>query len=102
MLARGGRTVGWYSGVEGDVDWSDMNGGVNAAQTNAGTGFVPFAADINSHYSWFGTARGQLGAAFGRVMVYGTGGAAFAQVDDLSLNSWGFPTLGQTYSGSSG
>lgn len=90
-------------GVEADIDYSDMEGTGTVNLTNAGTGFVPFASSVTTDYDFFGTFRGRLGAAFDRVLVYGTGGLAYADIEDsASFGFPGFPTLAteQVYRGS--
>ena len=56
----------WVVGLEGDISGSDIsqNGGV--------------APLVGSKTNYFGTARGRLGYTVDRVMVYGTGGLAWA------------------------
>ena len=46
------------------------------------TGLTVNGNDFTSRESidWFGTARGRIGYAFGRVLVYGTGGVAYGDV----------------------
>jgi outer membrane immunogenic protein len=78
-------------GIVGDLDFSDMSGKRSESDA-AGT----FVASGKSDYDWFGTVRARIGAAFDRVLVYGTGGAAFASVKDTGL--WGF--VPNTYSAS--
>ncbi|MFV0295604.1 MAG: outer membrane protein [Hyphomicrobiaceae bacterium] len=64
----GPRTV---LGIEGDIGWS------NASQDNH-----LFDNDTsNSEVSMFGSVRGRLGYSFGRMLVYGTAGFAFANID---------------------
>jgi len=57
-------------GVEGDVDWSDING----STTNL------CALGCNTNNTWLATARGRLGYAADRFMPYITGGAAFGDI----------------------
>jgi outer membrane immunogenic protein len=57
----------WVLGVEADLSGSNING------TN-----VAGAPLVNSKVNYFGTARGRLGYTVDRVMVYGTGGLAWA------------------------
>jgi outer membrane immunogenic protein len=56
----------WVLGIEADYDWANING-----NTPAGGG----TATINS----LGSARGRLGYAWDRLLLYGTGGFAWAQ-----------------------
>jgi outer membrane immunogenic protein len=59
-------------GLEGDIDWADINGSV----TNAG---CPSTACTTTD-NWLSTVRGRLGYAADRFMPYVTGGAAFGDV----------------------
>jgi outer membrane immunogenic protein len=63
-------------GVEGDVDWSTLNGSVgNCAVNGAGV-----AAACETKNNVLGTARARMGYAFDRMLVYVTGGTAFGNV----------------------
>ncbi len=61
---------GFVLGVEGDFQGAFGSGGTLTA-----TGAIPISA--TAKVPWFGTARGKIGYAFDRLMIYGTGGAAF-------------------------
>lgn len=74
-----GGTVGvnwqWNSivlGVEGDLDWAGMDGSDPCPNP-------AFRCKID--FNWLATARGRVGFAWNRFLVYGTGGVAFADVD---------------------
>jgi len=56
----------WVFGLEGDISGSDIK---------AGGGVTPLVA---SKTNYFGTGRARLGYTVDRVMVYGTGGVAWA------------------------
>jgi outer membrane immunogenic protein len=58
-------------GVEGDIDWADINGSVTNAACPAG---------CSTGDNWLSTIRGRLGYAAGRFMPYITGGAAFGDI----------------------
>lgn len=60
-------------GLVGDFEWSDGDG--NSVADNDPTVFA--RAEAN----WQGSIRGRVGAAFDRILVYGTGGLAFANYD---------------------
>jgi outer membrane immunogenic protein len=67
---------GFVLGAEGDWDWSNLNG----------TGIIGgTAGTFNSN--WLATARGRAGWAFDRVLLYGTGGGAFANAGFTGLGS---------------
>jgi outer membrane immunogenic protein len=58
-------------GVEGDVDWSDIDG----------TTFANCVPGCETRNNWLATVRGRLGYAADRFMPYITGGAAFGNVE---------------------
>jgi outer membrane immunogenic protein len=59
-------------GLEGDIDFDDIQG------TNTSP-FCPIACETKN--TWLGTARGRVGYAADRVLFYGTGGAAFGNIE---------------------
>jgi iron complex outermembrane recepter protein len=61
-------------GVEGDGDWADASGFGTFTTASFCAG-----ACLTSD-SWLATARGRAGYALDRLLVYGTGGAAFGDV----------------------
>jgi outer membrane immunogenic protein len=73
-------------GVEGDMNWADING----STTNA------CPAGCKTSDSWLATVRGRLGYAADRFMPYVTGGAAFG---DIRASTPGFPTATATNTG---
>ena len=61
-------------GVEGDGGWTKVSGfGTYAATPLCAGGCI-------TRNGWLSTARGRVGFAFGRFLAYGTGGAAFGNV----------------------
>jgi outer membrane immunogenic protein len=62
-------------GVEGDIDWADINGSVTTAGCPAAT------ATCTTGDNWLSTVRGRLGYAADRFMPYVTGGAAFGDIN---------------------
>jgi outer membrane immunogenic protein len=70
-------------GVEGDVSWASLNTTVGAA---------PFPAlnTYTSRLNDLGTIRGRIGWAFDRFLVFGSGGAAFANLPDQFSIGGGF------------
>src|SRR5262245_52459276 len=83
-------------GVEADVDWtgrkiefcrhlypSDTSSTCSDGSLGVkDVGFLPFKEKTE----WLGSARGRLGYAWERVMIYGTGGAAWGKID-TSINA---------------
>jgi outer membrane immunogenic protein len=59
-------------GVEGDGDWQNLDG------TTTGGSCAGVGCETKS--DWLATVRGRAGYAWDRVLFYGTGGAAFANV----------------------
>ncbi len=58
-------------GIEGDADWTNLNG------TNTSICFPPGCETASN---FLGTVRGRVGYAFDRILVYGTAGGAFGNV----------------------
>ena len=71
----------WVFGVEADASWADLTG-----NTACATGIVAVAANCRAKVDALGTFAGRLGFALDRVLLYGKGGAAFAN-DKYELNS---------------
>ena len=73
-------------GVEADFDGTGISSG--SALSSFASGF-PFGyaqnVAVNNQINYLGTVRGRLGYAFDRVLVYGTGGFAYANTT-TSLN----------------
>jgi outer membrane immunogenic protein len=79
----------WVFGVEADWDWTHTRNGfcrqtdnLSAACTDNGRGFLTLTGKTAS----LDSARGRLGYAWDRFMIYGTGGAAWANFDS-SINA---------------
>ncbi|MBZ6079424.1 outer membrane protein, partial [Microvirga puerhi] len=62
-------------GVEGDVQYADVNRHRNNDFLFVTPGFV--GANNNNNNDWFGTVRARAGFAFDRALIYATGGFAF-------------------------
>ena len=75
-------------GIEGDFDWTAMDG------NDAGAGGTQDAV----YFNWMASIRGRLGYAIDRVMIYRTRGAALASVQQM--NAAGVPVkIDDTYTG---
>jgi outer membrane immunogenic protein len=62
----------FVAGIEADLEWANIEGSrINIVGNSAGT-------DLN----WQGSLRGRLGFALDRVLIYGTGGLAFASTEN--------------------
>jgi outer membrane immunogenic protein len=60
----------WVFGLEGDIDWTNVNGN-----------FACAGAICETKNDWFGTVRGRVGYSFDRYLPYFTGGVAFGNID---------------------
>jgi len=70
-------------GIEGDLS---ATGDVDstAVATNVGGGFLPVTTSLSSDMSWLATVRARIGVlAAPNLLLYATGGAAFAKVDHV-------------------
>lgn len=83
--------TGVIGGVQAGYNWQfnslvvGLEGDISAASLNRSTsaGSLGLTGDtFNARMPWLGTVRGRIGWAFDRTLVYGTGGAAFAQLKD--------------------
>jgi outer membrane immunogenic protein len=77
-------------GLEGDGDWNNANG---TSFLGGAVGCVP---GCNTQSDWLATVRGRAGFAWDRVLFYGTGGAAFGNVQAAF---GGFPFASSTQTG---
>jgi len=75
-------------GLEGDVDWSGLQGSTSNALCPGGS--------CSTSSTWLSTVRGRAGYAFGSVMPYVTGGLA---VGDIRATAPGFPGATATNAG---
>ena len=82
------------TGLEADIQGSDIKGSARGTPTVVGTAIpVPaFVLSSEQKLSWFGTVRGRLGVTVTPdLLLYGTGGLAYGHVD-ASANTQGFDT----------
>ena len=63
-------------GVEADAAYTDFRRTARVVGTTGAT------SDFRTDMAFLGTVRGRLGYAFDRIMVYGTGGLAYADVEN--------------------
>jgi outer membrane immunogenic protein len=73
-------TGGVVIGIEADVAYMDLT---RTSDTVTGRGFD---TQFHSGLDFLGTVRGRLGYAFDRLLVYGTGGFAYGDVNNTMLN----------------
>lgn len=76
----------WVYGLEGDIEYSGIDG------DDAGVGGTVDTIDIN----WMGSLRGRVGYAWDRLLIYGTAGLAFA---DVEADAGGLVSDSQTHIG---
>jgi outer membrane immunogenic protein len=83
----------WVWGIEGTVDGADLN-------KTFTVGICPlFCGTATTDLGLQGSIRGRLGYAFDRLLVYGTGGAAIADITntyDTTAFGGGFASIEQT------
>jgi outer membrane immunogenic protein len=74
----------WVLGLEADLSWTNLDGGT----TRETTPFLVLVGPINytatQEMDWFGTVRGRIGFAANNLLIYATGGVAFAELDASS------------------
>jgi outer membrane immunogenic protein len=75
------QVTNWVVGIETDFDATHLSGGQTI--NTAVPGFFPVTSTVTQKMNWIGTTRGRVGiVASDAVLLYGTGGAAYAQVSD--------------------
>lgn len=77
----------WVFGLEGDIDYFNGNDKVS----------VDWPLGRNSievEYNWLATARARAGYAYDRLLIYATGGVAFADIDTTYAYSRAIPFAG--------
>ena len=92
-------------GVEADVSWMSLGGEFRSSTSNLG-GLLTTSEGVAAKLDWLATARGRLGWANDRILVYATGGVAFGGIDgsgdlNISCNPCsipGIPPVPQTVS----
>jgi outer membrane immunogenic protein len=69
------QVANWVLGIE-----TDLSSGhdVSATVTTNVPPFPPLTSSVSQDTSWIGTTRGRLGWAWGNVLLYATGGVAYA------------------------
>jgi outer membrane immunogenic protein len=73
----------WIFGIEADLAGSDIKGQLAAV-------IGPLSLSAGSKLRWFGTARGRVGYAWHRFLVYGTGGYAYGNTTTDASATVGF------------
>ena len=75
-------------GIEADASWSGIRGTASTAFAgDVGMGVPPLDFTTEYELQWFATARARAGVAVDRILFYGTGGLALANVSlDTSVD----------------
>jgi outer membrane immunogenic protein len=73
------------AGLETDFDGTSLRGGQTI--NTAVPGFFALTERVAESTNWLGTARARLGVPWNNVLVYGTGGVAYAGVNDSFFQS---------------
>jgi outer membrane immunogenic protein len=84
----------WVFGLEGDISWS----GIKRDFTGDGGAFCPAALQCQTDLRWLGTDRARVGYAWDRLLVYGTAGVAYGNVEGHILAP-AFPSGNNTRAG---
>jgi outer membrane immunogenic protein len=101
---------GVIGGLQAGYNWQfnslvvGIEGDISAASLGRSTSAVPLSFNPTDTFSGnmtaLGTVRGRIGWAFDRLLIYGTGGVAFANLRDQYLDT-NFPAPGSTSATSS-
>ena len=65
--------------IEGDGDWTNLRGS-SGSTCGAIAAVVPPPVTCQTQSEWLATVRGRVGYAFDRILLYGTAGAAFGNI----------------------
>lgn len=91
----------WVAGLEANFQYADLRDS-NTATTSPTppSGWAPGITTLRQNVSWLGTVRPRIGRLItDRLLLYGTGGLAYANVDRSATIE--YPIVGERYSGSS-
>ncbi len=89
----------WLLGIEGDADFSGIDGSGKKSSSFSGTTTIKAKTELD----WLATLRGRAGITADRAVFYATGGLAFGGVNNkatLTSGSTAIAGLGGTWSGS--
>jgi outer membrane immunogenic protein len=70
----------WIVGIETDFDSTRLNG--EQTLSPLVPPFIRYTSTVTQSTSWLGTTRGRIGAAWDNVLLYATGGVAYAKVSN--------------------
>jgi outer membrane immunogenic protein len=91
------QTGSFVWGLEGDLSWSGIQGSSRLLPYPTGYPANGSPAwDFENQINWLATVRGRLGFTTGSLLVYGTGGFAFGEVEShLDVVGPGYDAWGQ-------
>jgi outer membrane immunogenic protein len=82
-------------GVEADLSWTNFGDNTTYVFTgDSAIGMPPITFATSYQMDWFSTVRGRIGLPFDGLLVYGTGGLAFANVSMNTTVTVGEPPMG--------
>ncbi len=83
----------WVLGLEGDFSWSGIK---SHFIDNNGSDFCPPSLELQcvTNLRWFGTDRVRLGYVWDRLLVYGTAGVAYGNVEGTFVGAPFLVTVG--------
>lgn len=80
----------WVAGIEGDWDWMGNSStgfcrttDTSPPCTDTGRGFLTF----NEKTNWLATLRGRIGWTYESLLIYATGGVAWANIDSTTSSN---------------
>jgi outer membrane immunogenic protein len=76
----------WVAGVEGDIDWSSIKGSATPCSAKNAAGLID-CVNSTGKIDDFGTVRARFGYVFDNLLVYGSGGLAWANETDTLAES---------------
>jgi outer membrane immunogenic protein len=74
----------WVAGIEADIDAAHITSSTSACFTGAGPITSAVCGTRDTDIKDFGTVRGRLGYGLANVLLYGTGGWAWAHADNTT------------------
>lgn len=84
----------WVAGVEADIAASGIESKLDIGVPAIGGA----GAELKTSIDWFGTIRGRIGYAWDNLLIYGTAGAAYGEVETSLNASLGGPSFNYSHS----
>jgi len=79
------QVANWVFGAEGDFSSAGLNGATQSVFPSIAPGGFQDSIQVHQNIGWLASARGRLGYVWGTLLLYVTGGAAWANVDSKVL-----------------